>query len=277
MPSAELARTNDLAGMSLAEQLQAAEQLANAGLLPDAYRRQPANVLLAMQYASMQQIPTMAAILGVHVIEGRQSPSADLVQALVRRAGHRIRVGTSGTGDRVVGWAEIVRRDDPGHTYRSEWSVDRADKAGLVQPRPGKGPTNWQKHPVAMVKRRAVSEVAHDACPEVLLGLDIDADVIEQAPPADDVLNDATTAPVAPAEDDVADAEIVEPDRDTLRGNVWREAGRLWPNLNPDERLAEVEGEFAGMFDGLALRDASLEQLAAFGRDLAARIPATNA
>ena len=73
-----------------------ARELANSGLLPAAYRRNPGNVLYAIEYGDMLGLSPMAAITGVHIIEGKPSASAGLISALVRRAGHKLRVSGNG-------------------------------------------------------------------------------------------------------------------------------------------------------------------------------------
>lgn len=151
--------------------------LAESGLLPANYRKQPANVLYAVEYGEMIGVPAMAAINGVHVIKGKPTASASLISALVRRAGHKLRVGFDSA--RQMGWAEIIRVDDPDFTYRSEWDLERAVTAELCVIRDGKpyavdkdGDTlPWKKFFPSMTKARAITEVARDACEEVLFGL----------------------------------------------------------------------------------------------------------
>lgn len=141
--------------------IQYSRALAEAGLLPASYRKQPANILYAMEYADMLGLPAMAAITGIHLIDGRPAISSGLISALVRRAGHRLRV----IGDEHQAQAELTRADDPGFTYKAVWTVKRAEQAGLL------GKQNWRQYPAAMLKARAISEVARDACQEVLLGV----------------------------------------------------------------------------------------------------------
>lgn len=151
--------------------------LAESGLLPANYRKQPANVLYAVEYGEMIGVPAMAAINGVHVIKGKPTASSSLISALVRRAGHKLRVGFDSA--RQMGWAEIIRADDPDFTYRSEWDLERAVTAELCVIRDGKpyavdkdGDTlPWKKFFPSMTKARAITEVARDACEEVLFGL----------------------------------------------------------------------------------------------------------
>lgn len=193
----------------LSERMKYAQALAAADLLPAAYRRKPANVLLAMEYGHALGLDTVTAIQSVHVIEGKPTASAQLIGGLVRRAGHRLRV----TGDDTRAIAEIVRRDDPDFTFRSEWTIARAQAAGLT----GKGP--WKSYPAAMLKARAITEVARDACPEALAGVaytaeELGADdvaVVAPAPAADPWgSNDAPLPAFDTETGEIVDAEIVE-------------------------------------------------------------------
>lgn len=146
---------------ALPEKLEYARFLAASGLLPAQYREKPANILYATEYGEMLGLAPMAAINGIHVIEGKPSASAALISALVRRAGHRLRV----TGDDERAVCEIVRADDPEFTFRAEWTIQRARNAGLAN----KGV--WKSYPAAMLKARALTECARDACQEALSGL----------------------------------------------------------------------------------------------------------
>lgn len=153
---------------SLPAKVQYAKELANSGLLPTAYRRQPANVLYALEYGEMLGLSPMAAITGVHVIEGKPSASAGLISALVRRAGHKLRV--SGTNKTAT--CTIIRSDDPEHPFIVTWTLRRnaddnpsAEEAGLLNK------DIWKKYPASMLKSRAITQCARDACEEALFGL----------------------------------------------------------------------------------------------------------
>lgn len=148
---------------NMGDKLDYARTLAESGLLPQAYRKQPANVLYAVEYGESLGLAPMAAITGVHVIEGKPTASAGLISALIRKAGHRLRSGYDAkTG---TGWCSIWRADDPEFEFRSEWDLERARAAELT------GKKVWKQYPAAMLKARAVTECARDACEEVLFGL----------------------------------------------------------------------------------------------------------
>lgn len=200
--------TPGTARASLPAKVQYAKLLADSGLLPSAYRKQPANVLYAVEYGDMLGLSPMAAITGIHIIEGKPTASAALISALVRRAGHRLRV--TGNDERAV--AEIVRSDDPDFVFRSEWTLERAVQAGLCTlkngrpwARDGKGnPKPWEKFTAAMLKARAVTEVARDACEEALSGVhytpeELGAEVDEEGNVVGEIVPDGAVAQQDPA------------------------------------------------------------------------------
>lgn len=231
---------------ALAERMAYAQALAAASLLPKSYQRQPANVLLAMEYGHALGLDTITAIQQVHVVEGKPTASAQLIGGLVRRAGHRLRV----TGDDKHAVAEIIRRDDPDFTFRAEWTIARAQAAGLT------GKTVWKQYPAAMLKARVITEVARDACPEALAGVAYTAEelgVDDFAPRSVTVADDPWTTAnpaigtiVEPTSVDtetgeIIDAETVEPTEPEPSTPAQRNAmGAMFSKCginNRDERL----------------------------------------
>lgn len=222
---------------SLDSRITYAKALAASDLLPRAYQGKPANVLLAMEYAEALGLAPIAAIQGVHIVDAKPTASAQLIGALVRRAGHRLRVVVNDAG--TAAKATIVRADDPDFEFTSVWTMERAQAAGLT----GKG--TWKQYPVAMLKARAITEVARDACPEALSGVaytaeelgaddhvplatggtvtttvkvsgdpeEIAAKVmekIERVQPTEPVIDEWSTPPVDTETGEIVDAEIVE-------------------------------------------------------------------
>lgn len=230
-----------------------AERLAFSGLLPDAYRRQPANVLWAIEYGRMIGLSAMAAITGVNMIKGKPTASAALISGLVRQAGHRLRVGFD--ADTLTGWAEIVRSDDPDFTFRSVWDLRRAVEAELCEVKDGrpfavdsKGNTlPWKKFYPSMVKARAITEVTRDGAEEVLFGLhftpqELDGEV------DDDGERIYTTAQVADAVVRKAEREMVDA---APRGQT-----------NPLDPDFELSPALAGTASAMPATDPQLTKLA---------------
>ncbi|MGD3112528.1 hypothetical protein [Streptomyces sp. YGL11-2] len=147
--------------MSVESKLDYCRAFAASGLLPRQFRGQPANLLYAVEYTESLGLHPMVAITGVHVIEGKPSASSALISALVRRAGHRLRI----KGDATAAVAQVIRTDDPDWTFEVRFTVEDARRAGLL------GKDVWKKYPAAMLKARALSAVARDACEEALFGI----------------------------------------------------------------------------------------------------------
>lgn len=223
--------------------------MANA-VLPAAFRGNPAALAFAVEYAKALDVAPVTAITGIHVIDGKPTASAGLISALVRRAGHRLRIWTEGSIDdlTLTGVATIVRHDDPDHEYRAEFSLADAERAELLSFRDGRiwsrtergKRTQWEKYPRPMVKARALTEVAREAAEDALLGIrytpeELGAELddtgepvytVTQVPPA---ASSATAPAPAPAEEppslaELTDAVLTAVDVDRLR-QLWRRAG----------------------------------------------------
>lgn len=213
---------------TLPEKMDYARALAESGMLPAQYRRQPANLLYALEYAGLLGLHPMAAITGVHVIEGKPSASSALISALVRRAGHKLRV----TGNDQEAVAQIIRADDPDWKFESRWTIARAEQAGLTKKQV------WRNYPAAMLKARAITEVARDACEEALSGMhytpeELGANVGEDGEPVDAEVQQLRRVPTgqtdqwstpaaAPARDFVTEAREAS-DAEKVR-QIWHEA-----------------------------------------------------
>lgn len=178
--SKELATVDSYSRASLEEKREYAAVIAQAGeLLPQSLwapvrmhdgsvRNMPSagKVMLLAETGAMLGIHPIAALQGVHIIEGKPTLSANLLAGLVRRAGHKLRITSRGSWkDRTyVAIAELIRADDPDFTYRVEWGYERAERAGLLNK---KGP--WNNFPEAMSKARAITEVIREGAQDVTM------------------------------------------------------------------------------------------------------------
>lgn len=172
----DIERHNPAAG-ALSEQMRYAEALSGAGLVPDNFKRQPANVLVALDIARSMNESPWTVMSEMSVIGGRPSFSAKFIRSRVRQAGHRLRE----TYKDGVARAVIIRSDDPDFEHTAEWDEAKARQHGLWD----KG--HWRKNPELMLKNRALSECAREACYEVMGGVAYTSDEVLDFTPSERV------------------------------------------------------------------------------------------
>ena len=174
--------------VGLSEQVQYANAVARAGLLPQAYRNKPADIIVAMGLGQSMGLSPMESVYRINVIQGKPTASAELIAAQVRKAGHKLRLKKDEARQSVT--CTIIRADDP----EAPFSVTRdrrwAEQMGLI------GKDNYKKQPMTMLTWRAITACAREACPEALYGVaytpdemhdmePVQAEVVEAEQPAD--------------------------------------------------------------------------------------------
>lgn len=172
----------------LSEQIQYANAVARAGLLPQAYRNKPADIIVAMGLGQSMGLSPMESVYRINVIQGKPTASAELIAAQVRKAGHKLRLKKDEARQSVT--CTIIRADDP----EAPFSVTRdrrwAEQMGLINK------DNYRKQPMTMLTWRAITACAREACPEALYGVaytpdemhdmePVQAEVVEAEQPAD--------------------------------------------------------------------------------------------
>jgi hypothetical protein len=231
-----------------------ASRVADTDFVPKALRGKPEAVLACILAGHEAGISPMQALAKIHVVEGRPAMAAELMRALVLRAGHELWIEES-TSTRVI---VAGQRAGSERVSRVAWTMDDAKRANLA------GKNNWRSYPRAMLLARATAELCRALFPDVLAGI---SHTIEELADGDDVdrplepedAGEATTAPPTtkararraatapgaapamepevvdrprgdvpglPGEDDIIEAEVVEPDE-----------------VEPAHELAEPEAE----------------------------------
>jgi hypothetical protein len=136
------------------------EVIAKSGLAPKSVST-PEKILTIALKGRELNLPPMQSLSHIHIIEGRPALSAELMVALVQRAGHKLRVSET-TSERCV--VEGVRADDPEYLARAEFTLDDAGRAGLL------GKPAWKQYPAAMLRARAISSLCRFAFADVISG-----------------------------------------------------------------------------------------------------------
>jgi hypothetical protein len=119
-----------------------------------------AGVMMIMLAARELGIPAMQALNGgLNIIQGKVEISARMMSALIRKAGHHIKVKECSETQCIL----EGRRSDTGESLTSSFSVAEAQKAGLVKTGGG-----WTKFPKDMCFARALSRLARQLFSDVI-------------------------------------------------------------------------------------------------------------
>ncbi len=117
-------------------------------------------VMMIMLSARELGIPPMQALNGgINIINGKAEISARMMSALIRKAGHEIKIKeSSDTSCTLIG-----KRCDTGETEESSFTIEDAQKANLVKPGGG-----WVKCPKDMCFARALSRLGRQLFSDVI-------------------------------------------------------------------------------------------------------------
>ena len=145
------------------EEIAFANTVAGGNLLPDSYRNNPANVVIAVNLGQSMGLSPAESLYRINVIKGKPTASAELIAAQVRKAGHKLRIEKDEKNLSVT--ATVVRCDDP------DYPISVTRDAAWAQRMKLSGKENYQKQPMTMLTWRAITAAAREACPEALYGV----------------------------------------------------------------------------------------------------------
>lgn len=122
--------------------------------------REEAQAIVKILYGAELGFGPMASVMGVYIVEGKPSLSAQLIASAVQRSGrfrYRVREWTA-TKCRIEFFEEGESIGE------SSFSLEEATAAGLA------GKAVWKSYPKAMLWARAMSQGARAYTPEIFLG-----------------------------------------------------------------------------------------------------------
>lgn len=140
---------------------QEADIYVKSGFLPKAINTVEKAMAIMLQGKELD-IPPMQALKHLHVIEGKVGMSAELMHclALQRCPESTINILES-TNEKCV-----VEASRPGHKAKTfAFTIEDATRAGLL------GKDNWKRYPRAMLRSRAVAEMARAMFPDCIGGV----------------------------------------------------------------------------------------------------------
>lgn len=179
-------------------------RLAPSTILPTAYRGNAANAFVAAETGAALGLEPLQALASIAVINGRATLSSDLMAAVIRRAGHTLRI-VENSPESVT--ATLIRADDKTFKFEVTWDKEKAVKAGLWGQR---GP--WSQYPTQMLRARAITEVARQGASEALMGMiyspeDFGATITDTGEVIEAEVIDDTPAPAKPKPKPAANAQ----------------------------------------------------------------------
>lgn len=216
----------------MTDRIEHAKIVAQSSLIPAEYRGKPADIVWAMDIGDALGVPYTQVMQSMVVARGKMTMSADLMGAVVRRAGHKLRLRED--GDSVT--ADLIRADDPDYAFTVTWDKAKAQAAGLWGSR---GP--WQQYPRQMLRARAITEVCRQGASDALAGTVYTPEELEPTP-----AQNAPQKPVAPAEDrtqrDMTRTILMDYCHETGRdaNKVWQQAQAAGAAMDDPDSLSAV-------------------------------------
>lgn len=147
---------------------------------------------IKLMYGIEMGLPALQALMGVNVIQGRPTMSANLVASLIKRSGRYNYVISTWTERECV----ISFRDNGEKIGESSFTMEDAKRAGLLR-----NAGNWEKYPKAMLFARAITMGARAFCADVFVAPIYDPE---------ELTPESNTAPVTVEPVSVHVAEVVE-------------------------------------------------------------------
>lgn len=188
---------------------QLAQWLSAASFLPAHLRGKPDDTFAIMLAGYELGLPTMAALRGLYIVNGKPSLESRTKAALCITRGVAVYFKrTEYTATRCT-WQ--MKRRDTGEIFESTYTIEEAKAAKLTDKA---GP--WQSYPKRMLSHRSLGWLCDDACPEVTLGIGTAEDRYDLDDP------------------DVIDAEFREVPASNLQP---------LPKAEPRKSAAEIEAE----------------------------------
>jgi hypothetical protein len=138
-----------------------ARRIHNTPFVPKGLRGDGNAVMACILTGEEFGLGPMQSLRMINVIEGRPSLSAEMMRALVNRAGHRVDIVESKQDQVTI----TGLRRDTGAKAVVTWTLADAKRAGLTN-----NPA-WTKYPRSMLLARATSELCRMLFPDVIGGL----------------------------------------------------------------------------------------------------------
>lgn len=154
-----------------------AKALAASDLVPQAFRENVGNTLLALELSNRLDLPVFSVLQNCHIIHGKPSFSATMQIAMINKSGKFDRpllfeFGKNNT--ECTAWTEMQGDRIEGPTV----SMDMARAEGWL----GKNGSKWKTMPEVMLRYRAATFFAKIYAAELLMGIPSSEELYDAGP-----------------------------------------------------------------------------------------------
>ncbi len=124
-----------------------------------------AKILMILLAAREMNLPLMQSLNGgIWNIQGRIEISARLMSAMIRARRHNMKVIQCDSTKCII----EGKRNDTGDTFTAQFTIQDAQKAGLVKNNRDGSPGTWMKYAEDMLYARAMSRLARRLFPDII-------------------------------------------------------------------------------------------------------------
>lgn len=232
--------------LTVPEVRELAGDLVDTDFVPKALRGKRGAVLACILTGQELGIGPMSSLAKVHVIEGRPALSAELMRAIILRAGHHLWLEESSATRVTIAGA---RKETPDHVTRITWTMDDAKRARVSNK------DNWTKYPRAMLTARATGELARMVFPDVLAGISYTKEEVEDGFTLDEDLAVADGIPTEGPEG----TPPAPPPATAPRRRRAPDANSRAPKPTPEPASIDPEEDLDDVEDAVVVEDAGQE------------------
>lgn len=156
-------------GQSFADAMRMAKVLSTAPMVPQNYRGEPGNCLIAIDMAQRMNMPPMMIMQNLYIVNGNPGWSGQACIALINASGRftplKFKETQDGDDFSCVAYATEIATGET--VYGTVVDKKMAKDCGWLD----KSGSYWKKMPMQMARYRSAAFFARTYCPQALMGL----------------------------------------------------------------------------------------------------------
>lgn len=156
-------------GQSFADAMRMAKVLSAAPMVPQNYRNEPGNCLIAIDMAQRMNMPPMMIMQNLYIVNGNPGWSGQACIALINASGRftPLKFKEHQDGDDFSCTAYATEIESGETVYGTTVDRKMAKECGWLD----KNGSFWKKMPMQMARYRSAAFFARTYCPQALMGL----------------------------------------------------------------------------------------------------------